>query len=72
MIEVTTRPQENKVKEFPKIMISGDLIVLFSEPEKGVVLKCGNIYSYTEGRYYVEWNMDKFTDYNEPITLQNA
>ena len=66
--------QENKVKEFPKIMIGGGgLIVLFIEPEKGIILRTGDIHpSHRDGKYCDDWNMEYFTDYNEPITIQNA
>jgi hypothetical protein len=66
-VKVTT-PQDEK--PFPKIM-KGELgsIVLFREPKKGTLIipKDG----FPVGYYQEQWNMDVFTDYNQPITLQN-
>jgi len=79
MINVTlgeAKPQMEK--PFPKLMqvISKEAddfgtIVLFLSSKNGTV-----VYT-TSHRYYIgynccTWIMDRFTDYNEPITLQNA
>lgn len=72
-VKVTT-PQkaEQSVKPFPKLMImeSNGLKVLFFNPSEGTVIYNG-ITAYIIGYYSNNWDMDLFTDYNEPITLQN-
>ena len=66
-VKVTT-PQEAEQNEkpFPKLMKhkKDDIIVFFIKDECGVRL---NDYQ----QYYSNWTMSNFTDYNEPITLQN-
>lgn len=77
MIKVTlgeAKPQTEKL--FPKLMKSTETgnIVLFHSPEKGVVVSLG-VYKgnpYSIGEYSSSLNMMIFTDYNEPITLQNT
>ena len=66
-VKVTT-PQDEK--PFPKIM-KGEFgsIVLFTEPKKGMLIFPND--SFPVGYYNEKWDMDVFTDYNEPITLQN-
>ena len=70
MIEVTLS-EESKVtvEQFPKLMESDELIVLFNKPEEGVVLKPNTIHRM--GDYSKGWDMNQFTDYNKPVTLQN-
>ena len=74
-INVTLGEAKTQTKKpFPKLMISGDddkRIILFTDNEVGVVVQEGNPY-YGIGYYFTEWNMIGFTDYNEPITIQNA
>lgn len=77
MIKVTTGEQpKQESKPFPKLMILDNdvnkgTVVLFSEENKGmVILGCGN-YTGKEGLFTSTWNMKCFTDYNEPITIQN-
>ncbi len=79
MIKVTIgeKPQE-EVKPFPKLMVvtSGGQyigrVVLFKEERKGFVVKPSSA-DYMDTLHFSEnWNMEFFTDYNEPITLQNA
>ena len=62
-------------KPFPKLMKSNyGFIVLFYREKCGVLLDRGNCEkgSIGIGDYNETWKMDIFTDYNEPITLQNA
>jgi hypothetical protein len=59
-------------KPFPKLMqgISGT-IVLFQQTKKGFVVNAVEGVCFIIGEYSDDWAMHKFTDYNEPITLQN-
>ena len=79
MIKVTVGEQKTQeVKPFPKLMIATKMclpdkgiIVLFSSECVGVVLYTPNDYrnvGYTSDSFAMEC----FTDYNEPITLQNV
>lgn len=73
MIKVTlgeVKPQEEK--PFPKLMKhnNSDLIVLFQRYKEGVVLYSGS--GHEVGENSKTWNIENFTDYNEPITIQNA
>lgn len=74
MINVTlgeVKTQEEK--PFPKLMINlyKNVIVLMSERKCGTVVY-STTKAYEIGYYSTDWFMDNFTDYNEPITLQNA
>ena len=68
MINVTlgeVKTQEEK--PFPKLMISDSgIIVYFTSNRCGIALNDELLTDYSE-----EWNMQFFTDYNEPVTLQN-
>ena len=75
MINVTlgeAKPQE--VKPFPKLMRNkeGSLIIFFSEPTNGYVIYLQQGLDYYLGYRSDAWNMLNFSDYNEPLTLQNA
>ena len=76
MINVTIGESKTQSKKpFPKLMATKDnlLIVLFSEQKCGTVIvdnRC-NIY-YEAGLYSTVWDMESFTDFKEPITLQNT
>lgn len=79
MINVTLGAADTqKEKPFPKLMITSNVsyaknrIVFFTEPMKGVCLQVGDLKKVEVGHYSDNWNMDAFTDYNEPITIQNA
>lgn len=69
MIKVTFQKNETESnKTYPKLMVSDSgTIVYFTSDRCGVAL---NDDRFTD--YGIEWNMQFFTDYNEPITLQNA
>lgn len=70
--EAKTQEQE---KDFPKFMIVSEnvdnkgMIVLFKSKGVGTVIKGGK--SWRIGEYCDAFFMKHFTDYNEPITLQN-
>ena len=79
MIKVTLddQPKQNE-KPFPKLMVvkngrvSEGSIVFFKEPEIGVlILGCG-YWAYNTEYNVKNWNMNDFTDYNGPVTIQNA
>ena len=75
MIKVTVGEQKpQNEKPFPKLMKcvehSNTLIVLFKKERTGVVVR--NNHAYSIGEYYSTWAMEDFTNFNDPITLQNA
>lgn len=73
MINVTIGESKPQEKPFPKLMIWKDqnLIVYFIKSKTGVVINKGNSpYELFDKQEY--FGMDFFTDFNEPITLQNA
>ncbi len=79
MINVTLGEAKPQEKPFPKLMKSNanqyTLIALFTSKNEGTVLFDDNKIEedrYEIGHYSIGWSMNKFTDYNEPITLQNA
>ena len=61
-----------KEKGFPKMMISDrGMIVLFSENKKGMMMDAGKDPNHHTFKHLEYWNMEAFSDYNEPITIQN-
>jgi hypothetical protein len=77
MVKVTLGEQPaQSEKPFPKLMIGGDSgnIVFFSKPAEGIVLSLGprDLGRNSVGTYRNTFNMTCFTDYNEPIAIQNA
>ena len=72
MIKVTfgEEPKQEE-KPFPKLMKSENCTVFFTAPKEGIVLKY-NVGSYVVGYYHEGWDMKCFTDYNGPVTIQNA
>ena len=72
-VKVTTPQQaEQKEKPFPKLMISklSGNIILFEKQEVGTCIVSKEL-TIQIGYYSDDWTMLNFTDYNEPITLQN-
>lgn len=67
-VEVKRQP-EQKALPFPKLMKynNGDLIVLFTEKEKGVVIN--SIDDFRIGTYAEDWIMDSFRDFKGSITI---
>jgi hypothetical protein len=74
MITVTVGEQKPQEKPFPKLMISSDFkeIVFFIESEYGVMITYSGDGPDRRKQCHAGYNMEFFTDYNEPITLQNA
>lgn len=76
MINVTIGESKTQSeKPFPKLMKSDyGFTVLFYKEKCGTLLDRGNceMGSIEIGQYKETWKMEIFTDYNEPITLQNA
>jgi hypothetical protein len=73
-IKVTLGATENTQQEkpFPKLMKGSDeLIVFFYVYEKGTVIQDPLEPDFVVGEYDDNWDMSAFTDYNEPITIQN-
>ena len=76
MITVTLGEAKPQEKPFPKLMISAlspntkDDLVLFLSEKCGVKLSGSG--GTIIGEYSKDWWMEYFTDYNEPITIQNA
>lgn len=64
--------ETQEIKSFPKIMKSkSDTVVLFIAEKTGtVIMEKKPVWGI--GHYSEDWEMTSFTDYNEPIILQNA
>lgn len=64
------KPQE---KPFPKLMKGSEgTLVMFFKSGRGTVISIGKPnHLLVIGEYYPGFTMSEFTDYNEPITLQN-
>jgi hypothetical protein len=76
MVKVTLGEQPaQSEKPFPKLMISDSgSIVFFRNPSEGTILSLGpgTAWCNQVGTYLDRFDMTCFTDYNEPITIQNA
>jgi hypothetical protein len=81
MVKVTLAEQPApSEKPFPKTMISripgGGTVVIFAEKIVGGRLHGQVLHSTCKsnpvGKISDGWNTSTFTDYNEPITIQNA
>lgn len=77
MIQVTFASSKKQVdvKPFPKLMSNkqGD-IVYFIKEEVGLPIydTCyGGDWDLSKDDIFTGWSMEYFTDYNEPITIQN-
>jgi hypothetical protein len=69
-VKVSLSGEVGKEKSFPKLMISGNqIVVLFRVEKEGVVVRGGLFRDV--GEYYDMFDMSKFTDYNEEVTLKN-
>lgn len=68
-MKVTVDKKEIKGNSFPKIMISGDTIVLFTKPCIGITI--ANCDDYSVGSLSSGWDMDMFSDFYGTITLEN-
>ena len=81
MITVTLGEAKTQEKPFPKLMISnlGQIILAIGTNEKensanlivGVLI-VSNGYPIGGNAFTKAWDGRSFTDYNEPITIQNA
>ena len=78
MIKVTVGEQKTQSeKPFPKFMINRELnsvilaIGISGNFIKGTLLSAGSSIDES-GEYFDKWAALNFTDYNEPITLQNV
>lgn len=77
MITVTLNKPKQEEKPFPKLMITtsnasaDNRIVLFFDNNKGVCLQVGDKTTAYVGEVS-EWKLENFTDYNEPVTIQNT
>ena len=56
--------------DFPKIMRSGRLIILFSLYGEGVVISGDS--DYRVGYRSTSWSTNEFKDYNDEVTLKNV
>jgi len=74
-IKVTLGATEKTQQEkpFPKLMVAKNTgrVVFFLEPNNGVQLNTIFEHDDKEPHYDDSWIMSDFTDYNEPITIQN-
>jgi len=76
-IKVTTPETKQEPKPFPKLMVINETgnngtIVFFVRNNQGVVITGYGSWANKEGEYISSWAMSHFTDYNDPITIQNA
>ena len=69
-IEVSSKAARES-REYPKLMISKDLllVVLMSAEKQGVVIDCTGVYEV--GHFSTDWHMDSFEDFEGSITLSN-
>lgn len=76
MIKVTVGESKTQSeKPFPKLMVSsqtGNVVFFLSSGEGVVLLATENGSNFSSGEYFSMFDMKCFTDYNEPITLQNV
>jgi hypothetical protein len=81
MIKVTVGEQKTQSeKPFPKLMIvsekniadTGTIVIVKSKDFSSVTVIHSPDNYWPIGHAYTPISMDYFTDYNEPITLQNA
>lgn len=75
MIKEVTNKKESMKAEFPKFMIGSMGNIILATSIRGNRI-CGTIVSIGKstceiGEYSDDWDLFRFTDYNEPITLQN-
>lgn len=77
-INVTIGESKTQEKPFPKLMIcksiGGNTIILANEKSDPFLVGTCIYSDYSEnrvGEYFEQWSLSAFTDYNEPITLQN-
>ncbi len=72
MITVKTTTEKKEPKPFPKLMksVNGNVVLFYKNGEGVLIEKVTS--ERLAGEYTTEWDMDNFTDYNEPITIQNA
>jgi hypothetical protein len=70
-MKATHNKDERPVAEYPRLMRSGKLILLFTERLTGIVVHGDE--SFTIGHYSMSWNMDEFQPLpsTESVTLQN-
>lgn len=73
-IKVTKNDVIEKAEQpFPKLMQGRGTgrIVYMTKPSCGLCVDAGEARQFLAGVYSDGWNMDAFTDYNGPVTLQN-
>ncbi len=78
-IKITTPDnQKQEPKPYPKLMelttkgTGKGTIVFFTNDNSGIILKGVGCYELDNGDYDTKWDYKEFTDYNDPITIQNA
>ena len=72
MITVTLGEAKTQKKDFPKLMRNTETGLIYYFHRKGVGLPLQEADRFDEDKKWASsWNMDYFTDYNEPITIQN-
>lgn len=74
MKSTVNKPLETvAAKPYPKLMKSGDLIVLFSQVRHGMVIHNGEIQitTWLPGYSSTAWDMTNFTDFKGAVTLEN-
>ena len=69
MIKTKSSPV-HKVRDYPLLKNYGDLIVLFTHPNTGVVVQSGN--GWDLGHHSVKWGEEDFEIYDGVLTLENG
>jgi len=68
MVEVLIKKEEESENEYPKIMISEEVVVLFDKYSCGTVLTGS---PFRVGNYDNNWKMSEFKDFKGEITIKN-
>jgi hypothetical protein len=72
-IKTTIGESKAQEKEFPKLMKNirdTSIVLMTSNLGVGTLVRTGH-FSPPMGDFRINWNMNEFTDFNEPLTLQN-
>lgn len=73
MIDVQIHNEDDSTR-YPRLMRLKDdhkTVVYFEDYETGYQL-CGDLGLMDEGRYYSDWNMEKFEDFTGTLELRNV
>jgi hypothetical protein len=68
-MKTTIKEHQQCEKPFPKLMVSGDLIVLFTNEHTGTVVH--TVGGYSMGYWDDSWKAYLFKDFHGTVTLEN-